>query len=136
MTGPLRPEDVDGFFAEADGRDASESESPRTEPCAARITNGAHVRVTPEIQITAKLRENTDEAIAALRADDNLYQRDGRLVHITRITREESERSPEAVVGGRVRRALVEGSPQIRELALATLTAVSACTISPTEVPT
>jgi hypothetical protein len=84
-------------------------------------TNGVHARVMPEIQITTKLRQNTDEAIAALRADDNLYQRDGRLVHVTRITREESERSPEALVGGHVRRALVEGSPQIRELAAPTL---------------
>jgi hypothetical protein len=78
----------------------------------------------PEIQITHELHRNVDAMIGALRADLNLYQRsDSRLVHVTRITREESDASAPTNVGAAStpRRALVEGSPQIRELAQATL---------------
>ncbi|HXX68437.1 MAG TPA: bifunctional DNA primase/polymerase, partial [Polyangiaceae bacterium] len=64
------------------------------------------------IRITTSLHENVDAAIEALRTDTDLYQRDGKLVHVTRTTADEEERS---------RRAFVEGSPQIREMEPATL---------------
>jgi Bifunctional DNA primase/polymerase, N-terminal len=66
----------------------------------------------PLIRITTQLHDHVDAAIDALRADPDLYQRDGTLVHVTRTTAEEEEKS---------RRAFAEGSPQIREMLRATL---------------
>jgi hypothetical protein len=114
-------------FGEDDNRPAAHMNG--VDGAAGATSGAAHVdpvrvRVGAEIKITTALRENVDDAIAALRVDENLYQRDGRLVHVTRVSRAESEASPQANVGAAKtpHRALVEGSPQIRELAIPTLT--------------
>lgn len=76
----------------------------------------------PTINVTHKLLENTTEAIAALKRDENIYQRETKLVFVTRVTREQSEEST-PVMGddGQVHRQLVEGSPQICEMETPTL---------------
>lgn len=74
------------------------------------------------ITITTELHYNVDQSVEALKSDPNLYQRDGALVHVTRVTHEQSEKSPKtAADDGTLRPALVEGSPQIVEMAIATL---------------
>jgi putative DNA primase/helicase len=71
----------------------------------------------PRIKVTHELFKNVDEAIVALRADDNLYQREQKLVCITQISREQSENSaPVASDDGKIHRQLVEGTPLIIEL--------------------
>lgn len=76
----------------------------------------------PSITVTHKLLENTTEAIAALRRDENIYQRETKLVFVTRVTREQSEESPEMMGDdGKIHRQLVEGSPQICEMETPTI---------------
>jgi hypothetical protein len=76
----------------------------------------------PIIKVTTELHSNVDEAILALLADDNLYQREKKLVYITRVSREQSEASQAIVTDdGQTHRQLVEGTPQICELEMATL---------------
>jgi hypothetical protein len=76
----------------------------------------------PFVKVTTELYENVDAAVAALRADTNLYQRDGRLVHVTKVSKEEAEASPHVESDdGEFHRQLVEGSPQIRETGLSTV---------------
>lgn len=71
----------------------------------------------PAIKVTHELFKNVDEAIVALRSDENLYQREQKLVCITQISREQSENSPPvASDDGKIHRQLVEGTPQITEL--------------------
>jgi putative DNA primase/helicase len=71
----------------------------------------------PRIKVTHELFKNVDEAIVALRADDNLYQREQKLVCITQISREQSENSaPVASDDGKIHRQLIEGTPLIIEL--------------------
>lgn len=76
----------------------------------------------PTIIVTHELLTNTTEAIAALKRDENIYQRETKLVFVTRVTREQSEESA-PVMGddGQVHRQLVEGSPQICEMETPTL---------------
>jgi hypothetical protein len=74
--------------------------------------SGERVRVQPEIQITTLLHENVDATIRALRADPNLFQRAGKLQHVTRATRQDCEESGIPIL---------EGTPQIRALPIATL---------------
>ncbi len=64
----------------------------------------------PTINVTHKLLDNTTEAIAALKRDENIYQRETKLVFVTRVTREQSEESLE-IMGddGKTHRQLVEG---------------------------
>jgi hypothetical protein len=75
----------------------------------------------PIIKVTTELHLNVDEAIRALQADENLYQREKKLVYVTRVSREQSNASA-IVMGddGKVHRQLVEGSPQICELEMPT----------------
>lgn len=70
----------------------------------------------PIVQVNTKLKDNANDAIVALRADKNIYQRDGKLVFVTCVSREESEESPLVPTDNGVRHQLVEGSPQIREV--------------------
>src|SRR4029077_5933290 len=65
----------------------------------------------PRIRITTELHRAIDESSLALLADPNLYQRDGKLVHIMRVTAEEKDKESN----------FVEGSPQIRETSIPTL---------------
>ena len=82
----------------------------------------APTSVRPIVRVSTELYENVDAAVAALGNDDNLYQRDGMLVHVTRVTREESEVSPHVETDdGQIHRQLVEGSPQIRETRQSTI---------------
>lgn len=76
----------------------------------------------PAIKVTTELKVNVDEAIRALQADENLYQREGKLVCVTRVSREQSDASP-PIMGddGQVHRQLVEGTPQISELEIPTI---------------
>jgi hypothetical protein len=75
----------------------------------------------PIIKVTTELHLNVDEAIRALQTDENLYQREKKLVYVTRVSREQSNASA-IVMGddGQVHRQLVEGSPQICELEMPT----------------
>jgi hypothetical protein len=76
----------------------------------------------PIIQISTELHYNVDKSVVALEQDPHLYQRDGKLVHVTRVTREQSDKSPTvATDDGKPQKALVEGSPQIVETSIATL---------------
>lgn len=76
----------------------------------------------PIIQISTELHYNVDRSVFALRNDPLLFQRDGRLVHVTRVTREQSDKSPSVSADdGTVKHAMVEGSPQISETSVATL---------------
>ena len=76
----------------------------------------------PTITITHEVFENATEAIDALKRDDDIYQRETKLVFVTRVKREQSDES-ESVTGddGQVHRQLVEGSPQICEMETPTL---------------
>lgn len=76
----------------------------------------------PVIRITTELHHNVDESVQALKSDLHLYQRDGKLSHVIRVTREQSSKSPVvSTENGVARHALVEGSPQIVETSIATL---------------
>src|SRR4029077_14161919 len=66
---------------------------------------------SPRIRITTELHRAIDESSLAILADPNLYQRDGKLVHVTRVTAKEHDKES----------SLVEGSPQIRETSIPTL---------------
>ncbi len=76
----------------------------------------------PRISITHKVFDNATEAIDALKRDEDLYQRETKLVFVTRVNREQSDNS-ELVTGddGQIHRQLVEGSPQICEMETPTL---------------
>jgi hypothetical protein len=65
----------------------------------------------PRIRITTELHREVDESSIAIIADPNLYQRDGKIVHVTRVTAQEHDKEG----------SLVEGSPQIRETSIPTL---------------
>jgi putative DNA primase/helicase len=75
----------------------------------------ATVRILPKtderpiINSTTEIADMVDLAISALSADDAVYQRDGRLVHVVRVT--ESDADDLAIVG----------TPQIRVMLPATL---------------
>lgn len=76
----------------------------------------------PVIKVNTELLENANQAIAALRSDGNLYQRDGMLVCVTRVTKEEMEASPHVEIDDAItHRQLVEGSPQIHILSRAVI---------------
>jgi hypothetical protein len=64
----------------------------------------------PVIRITPRLHESVDVAVAALAADAEIYQRDGRLVRVVRVAKADAEREDMAA-----------GTPQIRGVAIATL---------------
>jgi len=70
----------------------------------------------PLIRLGPELHEIVDRAITALRTDPDLYQRDGSLVHVTRVDGEaNTDDSKED------RKFLAPGTPQIRRMPLATL---------------
>jgi hypothetical protein len=93
--------------------------APEDDPWQLKPTS---VLIRPIVRVTTELHSNVDSSVSALRTDDNLYQRDGRLVHTTRVTREESESSPHVETDdGIIHRQLVEGSPQIREMGVSTI---------------
>lgn len=78
--------------------------------------------VRPIIQISTELYADVDASIAALRADDNLYQRENKLVYVARISREESEASD--IVRSddeEVHRQLIEDTPHICEMEIPTV---------------
>lgn len=63
----------------------------------------------PVIRLTTDLADVVDAALAALAADEDVYQRDGRLVHVVRVTEAEADESA------------IAGTPQIRTMVPATL---------------
>lgn len=71
-------------------------------------------RQRPAITIDTDLSAMVDEAIGALEGCSTLYQRDGRLVRIVRVAKDEATAR------------VLEGTPQIRDLATATLTEILA----------
>jgi hypothetical protein len=108
-------------FGDLDIDEAEELETGHTNGSSAHVngksaTNGAarptRARVKPTIRIGTMLHENIDESVQALHADRNLYQRDGQLVRVTRVTKEETEHS---------RVSLAVGSPQVCDLPLPSL---------------
>lgn len=74
----------------------------------------------PIIRVTTELYTNVTEAIAALRVDDDIFHREHKLVHVARVTREQSESST-IVIDEEVHRKLIEGTPQICELEIPTI---------------
>jgi hypothetical protein len=60
-------------------------------------------------------------SLASLAADPDLYSRDAELVHVTRVTEEESRASAWVDARGRTQHALVPGAPRIHAMTLATL---------------
>lgn len=76
----------------------------------------------PTIRVTHEVFDNATESIEALKRDDDIYQRETKLVFVTRVSRDQSEEST-SVTGddGRSHRELVEGSPQICEMSTPTL---------------
>lgn len=71
----------------------------------------------PIVKITPELHETVEQSVRALRTNAKVFQRDGRLVHITKVTPSQSEASPHVEVDdGHVHRQLVAGSPQIHFL--------------------
>ena len=99
---------------------AGDAWEPEKEP--ADWSQNVYAPKKPEIHVTHELLANTTEAIAALKRDENIYQRETKLVFVTRVSREQSEESA-PVMGddGQVHRQLVEGSPQICEMETPTL---------------
>lgn len=57
----------------------------------------------------AELADVVDDSISALAQDENIFQRDGRLVHVVRVTEADADESP------------ITGTPHIRIMALATV---------------
>jgi hypothetical protein len=76
----------------------------------------------PVIRVTHEVFDNATESIEALRRDDDIYQRETKLVFVTRVSRDQSEGSDQ-ITGddGQMHRELVEGSPQICEMSTPTL---------------
>lgn len=75
----------------------------------------AGIQATPDrpiirIEVGAR-HESIDEAVDAAVADPNLFQRNDKLVHVTRVTEQEAREFP----------ALVAGSPKIHEMGAPTL---------------
>lgn len=72
----------------------------------------------PEIVLGPDLADNIDAATDALLEDRDAFTRDYRLVHVTRISKQEADASVEVRPG---RRALVEGTPRIHLMEQPTL---------------
>ena len=71
----------------------------------------------PAIRVTHELHINVDEAVIALRSDENLYQRERKLVCIASVSKEQSDASSMVESDdGLIHHQLVEGTPQICEL--------------------
>jgi len=70
----------------------------------------------PIIHVTTELYVNVGEAIAALKVDDDLFQREKKLVSVPRVTREQVDAATVVTETGEVLQAVVEGTPQISEL--------------------
>lgn len=104
-----------------------------TSPGIAPPPDGSSPSVAPQqqrpvIRMTTELHEDTAAAIQSLRVDPNLYQREGALVQITRVSYEESENSPcVSADDGTKRHAFVEGSPLIRPVSIANLRKKMTC---------
>lgn len=76
----------------------------------------------PAIKITHELHLNVDEAVKALQKDENIYQREQKLVTVIQISREQSVESPVVETDdGKPHHQLVEGTPQISELDIPTV---------------
>jgi hypothetical protein len=74
----------------------------------------------PVIRLGVDIAANADEAIRALVELGDVYQRDTKLVHVTRVSRQE-EIDASVTVDGVTYRPLIEGTPRIRDLPIATL---------------
>jgi hypothetical protein len=75
----------------------------------------------PIIKVTTELYINVSEAISALRVDQDLFQREKKLVSVPRVTQEESDASVVVTDEGEVLRPVIEGTPQISELEIPTI---------------
>jgi hypothetical protein len=78
---------------------------------AARAEEGHDAPPTEEIEITADLHANVSAACRAIGADPDLYQRDGELVRVVRVTESDADRRNLA------------GTPTVRRMNAATLKA-------------
>lgn len=76
-----------------------------------RVVRGDELSVRPTIRLSAELRANVDAGIAALAPHPDVYQRDDKLVRVTR--------SVEPTTDGGVHRSA--GTPTIRPIPIATL---------------
>jgi hypothetical protein len=102
-----------------DGSAAEETASDQWQP-----PDTTHIAASgrPIIVVTTELYVNVDEAISALRADDDIYHREKKLVHVARVTHEQSSSSSVVVTDdGEEHRQLIEGTPQICELEIPTI---------------
>jgi hypothetical protein len=75
----------------------------------------------PIIQITADIHGMTCEASDALGRDPLIFERNDELVHVTRVSRDDVQRSRVIETDDGPRRELVEGTPRIRTVRFATL---------------
>ncbi len=101
----------------AEPKPPADPDSPETDPPELITTGGVTRPVRPIIKVNTELLDNSDQAIAALCKDEGIFQREKRLVCITRVGRVESETSSSvASDDGVTHRQLVEGSPQIHFL--------------------
>jgi hypothetical protein len=123
---------VPAALAEPDRQRSSTALAPRSPE--AVVTQGAPEGdwVSPPVEppqprkqdviVTTELLENVNEVIYALRSDDNIYQREKKLVYITRVSKDQSTASAPVVTDdGKVHYQLVEGTPQICEMAIPTV---------------
>ena len=100
---------------------APEVEGEPSSPAAVDDPDDLHLDNRPVIEITHEIHEMTSAASDALKADPDLFKRDCDLVGVTRIARDEAERSPLVKTEEGVRHELVEGTPRIRKILFPTL---------------
>ncbi|WP_437721808.1 hypothetical protein [Sorangium sp. So ce861] len=71
----------------------------------------------PTIRLGPELHDLVDQGVSALRADDNLYQRDGSLVYVIQAGQED----PNAPKADQEDTMLVSGTPHLRQIVVSTL---------------
>lgn len=99
----------------------ADGSSPESSPSSIPPSQQVRER-RPTIRISTELHTNVLESVKALRTDDNMYQRSGRLVSVTKVSKTDSEQSPTIDTDDSVtHRQLVEGSPQIQILTRAVI---------------
>lgn len=76
----------------------------------------------PIIRVTTEIFQNVTEAIRALRTEESLYQRDKKLVRLSRVTQEQSEQSL-VVMGddGAEHHQLIAGTPELFDIEIPTV---------------
>lgn len=95
-----------------DDSDAGESATGVPQPIGWKEKKNAR----PKIKVTTELHETVAASIVAMRSDEDLYQREKRLVTVVRVSREQIDAAKISTDGGETFHQLIEGTPQICEL--------------------